>query len=688
MDVMSPFKSRALACAISLLSFCTAGTAVAGPIPIDALAQFESVTNVVLSPDGKHVVGLVAAPGQKWPVISIWKADALEQTATWIPSQNMRPTRVGFLGNERVWFIAEQEINRGSVKTFTRKLYTTDLKGKEFDEPLKRGGSTNDAVRNAESTGITVNVFNDMLNDKESILLERSDIGQGGIQQVYRYDADRDQATLIGEGTEKAFFIPGGVNLATGELLIQEKIGLAEGEAAALGTYWVMRYIRRNAKSPWELHPALSYPLKQRRTIEIEGFDTDPNKLLVVTNVGSNFTRVMNYDIAAKKFDAEPLFQNEKYDIAGVMFGRDPATDSVIGVEGVQVAGPAVEPVFVDDFWRPTFASLKRQFPGQQLALYSRQAKAGRAILSVESDGNPPTFYLVNTAPKLSLAKIGSERPWIDPKTLGQTRWVTYKARDGLEVPAILTLPPGWTPDKGRIPAVINPHGGPWARDYLGWDSSGWTQFLATRGYAVLRPQYRGSDGLGLQLWLAGDENWGLKMQDDKDDGAQWLVDQGIADPRKIAIFGYSYGGFAAIAASVRPNGPYVCALAGAGVSSLALIQNEWGDSRLQRELQGTTVKGLDPLKNADKADIPLLMYHGDRDRQADTEHSRLFYSAMKKAGKDVQYVEIKDMWHTLPWRPEWHRQTLNLIDDYLAGPKCFGGPGKQLSASAAAPKP
>jgi dipeptidyl aminopeptidase/acylaminoacyl peptidase len=120
-------------------------------------------------------------------------------------------------------------------------------------------------------------------------------------------------------------------------------------------------------------------------------------------------------------------------------------------------------------------------------------------------------------------------------------------------------------------------------------------------------------------------------------------------------------------------------------LASLALLASNWGDSRIGKEVQAWTVTGMDPLKNVDKADIPILLYHGDRDRQADTEHSRMFYKAMKAAGKDVQYVEIKDMHHTLPWRPEWHRQSLALINDWLAGPKCFGGPGKKPVAAATA---
>lgn len=653
-----------------------AARASGAPIPIEALARFESVTSVNLSPDGKHVVGLFAAPGQRWPVISIWKADALEQPPVWIPSENMRPVLVDFIGNDRIWFVTEQEINRRGTKTFTRKLYFTDLKGSRFDEPLKRGGATNDAVRNAEATGITVTIFNDELRDPNVVLLERSDIDQGGVQQIYRFNVVTGASELVGEGGEKSFFMSAGVNLDTGELLLQQRIENIDGD------FWLRRYLRRDAKSPWEYHPELSYAIKNRRTIEPVGFDADPNKLLVVTNRNSNFTEVLGYDIAAKRFDPEPLYRNDRFDLVGVVLGRDPVTRANLGPIGVRVAGPALETVFADDYWSGIQRTLKRQFPGQVVEFVARQRQNQRALIRVESDAQPPVWYLVKLGERLELAQIGGERPWIDPKTLGPTRWVTYRARDGLEIPAILTTPPGWTPEKGPIPAVIHPHGGPWARDYMGWDGSGWTQFLATRGYAVLRPQYRGSEGLGLKLWLEGDQNWGLKMQDDKDDGARWLVEQGIADPRRIAIFGYSYGGFAAIAASVRPDGPYVCALAGAGVSSLALLSNYWGQNRIGKEVQAWTVTGMDPLKNVDKADIPILLYHGDRDRQADTEHSRLFYAAMKRAGKDVEYVEIKDMWHTLPWRPEWHRQTLRLIEDYLAGPKCFGGPGRSASTA------
>src|SRR5690606_21278656 len=148
---------------------------------------------------------------------------------------------------------------------------------------------------------------------------------------------------------------------------------------------------------------------------------------------------------------------------------------------------------------------------------------------------------------------------------------------------AILDLPAGWKPADGPLPAIIHPHGGPWARDHGGWAVSRWVPFLTARGYALLRPRYRGSAGLGRKLGLAGAAALGQKMQDDKDDGAAWLVKEGSADPDRIAIFGYSYGGFAAAAAAVRPDSPYQCAISGAPVTDLARIGRAWSDNFVQR---------------------------------------------------------------------------------------------------------
>jgi dipeptidyl aminopeptidase/acylaminoacyl peptidase len=244
---------------------------------------------------------------------------------------------------------------------------------------------------------------------------------------------------------------------------------------------------------------------------------------------------------------------------------------------------------------------------------------------------------------------------------------VTYKARDGLEIPAILDLPAGWKKGDAPAPAIVMPHGGPWARDYMGWDAAGWVPMLTSRGYAVLRPQYRGSEGLGRALWLAGDKQWGLKMSDDLDDGAAWLISQGITKKGDIAIFGYSYGGFAAVAADVRSPSPFQCAIAGAPVADLGRLGTSWSDNRIQRIIQGWTVKGMDPMQNVDKAHLPIMLFDGDRDvRTPPAIHAHPFYEAVKDK-VPAQFHWIADMPHSLPWYPRQQRETLTLITNFLA---------------------
>ncbi|MFI4973507.1 MAG: alpha/beta hydrolase family protein [Caulobacterales bacterium] len=266
-------------------------------------------------------------------------------------------------------------------------------------------------------------------------------------------------------------------------------------------------------------------------------------------------------------------------------------------------------------------------------------------ILVVKSGPKqPPEFYLLTDGAKLAL--LGKSRPWIDPAALGDTRLVEYAARDGLMIPAFLTTPPKDVFGPGPYPTLIEPHGGPWARDDMDWDVSGWIQYFAARGFALLQPQFRGSEGWGQKLWRAGDGEWGQKMQGDNDDGVKWPIDQHIADPARVAMFGYSYGGYAALAASIRPNGLYQCTIFGAGAGDLAEIEQATFDNRFQREFQHPTIAGLDALAHAKEAKIPVMLYHGDRDQTVDVEQSRKFAAALKAAGKPYRYVEIKDMGH------------------------------------------
>lgn len=642
------------------------------PLQIEQIAEHPAISGMVLSPDGKHLAGLVRSPQHKWPVISIWDAENLSKPAIWIPSTNMRPRQVVFLGNKHIIFFADQPFDFSDAatnnllrRTFTVQAWVADLDGKNITQPFASRGTLDDFAKTLQRRGSNYEILLDgSIAHPEKFVIRIQDLSTFAAA-LYELDTNTlDVQRIAQEATDEATIL---TDVRDGRPMVRERLRTS-GDG-----FLIVREVRNRASGSWEEHPALNYLVKQRHTMTPLGFfDADPNKLYVSTNRDSNFAQVKVYDIVARTFEAEPAFASPEFDIVDVDGQYDLETKELLGPQNYTIEGPARKTIYVDSFWQPIQRTLDNQFRGNNVTITNRNGKLGRAIVTVSGPRQPPVYFLLMNGKELK--QLGKSRPTMNEKTFGDTKYVTYKARDGMTIPGLLTLPAGYDKAKhGPIPTVIHPHGGPWSRDYITWDSSGWTQFLTTRGYAVLQPQYRGSDGWGMALWKAGDKEWGQKMQDDKDDGAAWLVQEGIADPKKIAIFGYSYGGFAAIAASVRPNSPYQCAIAGAGVANLQRLGNLWGANRVQRESQGWTVKGMDPQDNVKSGNIPILLYHGDRDTQAETRHSRDFYSAMKSAGRDVEYHEIKDMWHQLPWWPEWHRESLGYIENYLKGPKCFG---------------
>jgi acetyl esterase/lipase len=667
-------KRLATALAAALVAACAAPAAMAQPLqttplPVESLARHPALSQVVISPDGRHIAGLIAIEGQRWPAIAIWTVDNLSAPPVAIPSTQMRPRSVSFLGNDRIVFFADQPFTydpgSGTRKDFTVEAVVTDLRGSRFEQPLG-GGLGVSAQDVGRVAGVNFRIIQaGSLQDPDAYIVARIRTDTFDTEIVSLDARSLRTRRFARVGDDQNYLL---ADIRDGQLMVRERLRI-EG-----GAYQVVREVRNRQSGAWEEHPDLGYPIRERLTLTPLGFyDPDPNKLFVATNRGTDLASIRVYNIATRQWDAEPAFASPEYDLMGMSARLDWANKQVLGPASYTVGGPAASEVFIDDYWAPIQRTLQSQFAGQNVSIDYARLRTGYAIVTVDGPQRPPAYYLLINGRELNL--LGRSRPWIDPGTLGQTTFIRYKARDGLTIPAFLTLPPGYVAARhGRIPLVVLPHGGPWARDYLGWDGSGWPQFLATRGYAIVQPQYRGSDGWGMAHWRAGDQQWGLKMSDDNDDAAAHLVAEGVADPNRMAIFGYSYGGFAAIAASVRPNSPYRCALSGAGVSDLQRLGNLWGANRIGRELQGWTVTGMDPIENVRNANIPILLYHGDRDRQADTIHSRDFHRAMRGAGKSVEYHEIADMWHQLPWWPEWHRQSLGYIESWLAGPNCFGG--------------
>lgn len=236
---------------------------------------------------------------------------------------------------------------------------------------------------------------------------------------------------------------------------------------------------------------------------------------------------------------------------------------------------------------------------------------------------------------------------------LAPTEPITYMSRDGLTIHGYLTLPPG----RGRenLPVVVHPHGGPWVRDIWMFQPS--VQFLANRGYGVLQMNFRGSTGYGKSFMNASFKEWGLKMQDDISDGVAWLVDQGIADPKRIAIFGASYGGYATLAGLAFTPELYACGIDYVGISNLLTFMDTfppyWENHRQimyemvgNPETEADSLRARSPVFHADRIVAPLLVIQGVNDPRVNVNEAEQIVQAMKDRGVDVEYIANEDEGH------------------------------------------
>jgi dipeptidyl aminopeptidase/acylaminoacyl peptidase len=270
-------------------------------------------------------------------------------------------------------------------------------------------------------------------------------------------------------------------------------------------------------------------------------------------------------------------------------------------------------------------------------------------IIRSYSDVQGPTYYLLRAGDK-KLYKIDTAYPGLDPKTLGHMQSIAYKAQDGTEIPGYLTVPPGMRAEK--LPLIVMPHGGPIARD--SWDFDFLRAFLVSRGYAVLQMNFRGSSGYGGDWFYAAHQDWGGLTYSDITDGTKWAVEQGIADPKRVCVVGWSFGGYAALLSAVRNSDLYRCSASIAGVSDLKDLLNEsryFSNRAIVREQLGTNKDKLredSPVRHVEKISIPIFLLHGDRDLQVDVDHSREMASALKSAGKPHQAIFLKNASHQL----------------------------------------
>jgi dipeptidyl aminopeptidase/acylaminoacyl peptidase len=365
----------------------------------------------------------------------------------------------------------------------------------------------------------------------------------------------------------------------------------------------------------------------------------------------------------------EALHRVENSDIDGALI--DPWTREVVGVTWTAVESE--QRFFEADLEQARLAVAENLAVAFRIESWSQDRM--RFIVYAESGMDGGSYHVFDRADS-SLRMLTPRYPELARAPAGQRQSITYRARDGVRIPAYLTLPRDV--EARNLPLVVLVHGGPHSRDTMDFDW--WAAFLVSRGYAVLQPNFRGSSGYGQAWEEAGRRQWGGLMQTDVEDGAAALVRAGIADERRMCIVGASYGGYAALAGAALTPDRYSCAVSVAGISDLIMMLTEterqtgddsfssdwWRASIGDRQEDRDRVRSVSPVFMADRVRIPVLLIHGTDDTVVPIEQSRRMLRALETAGKDVRFVELRGDDHWLSDAPT-RIQMLRELEAFLA---------------------
>lgn len=582
------------------------------PIPVESFAQLPSLAQPKLSPDGKNVAAKMSIQGKQYLVVLplFGGADAKPKILGAKESIDINWWR--WVGNE--WLavgVGAQQMLYGEEYYITRTL------GVKSDMSVRNQIDWNGSGLRADD------VIWAARDGTPRILLSRQ-TGIMSMEDIYPSVIEANLST-------------GKIKRVTGSMS-----NVFDWSADAAGQLRLgFRYNDENGRSELlyrQTNAERFRSIAVSRTTEDNFvmpsiFRADGTAIGIDDNSGHDVAYEMSLpDLKLGK----PVYQLAGYDIDGVI-PNAAGTD----IDGINVTDRYSRSVWLNPQIKDIQDAVDKAIAPRRAQIVSWNADRTRFLIEAGMPSQAGAlFYFDVAAGRMQHYAWNNEA--LKGRSLSPVKTITYKARDGTPIEAVLTTPRGRKTEK--LPVIVMPHGGPFARDSEGWDW--WAQYLAESGYVVIQPNYRGSSGYGKAFAKLGEGEWGLKMQDDLNDALDWTVKEGLADPKRACMIGGSYGGYAAMRAAQRDGALYRCAVSFAGVSDLQAMQRY--DSRFLYsktrskwlKKQAPDYKAVSPRNGAATFSIPILLVHGKEDKRVPVKQSRMLVDALKAAGKPHEYIE------------------------------------------------
>ena len=629
---------------LAVLTFMSLGGMAKAAPAVEDYGRLPAITDVSLSPSGDRLALVAnAADGRRLFVKSVATGDFLLS----LPLNGIRFAGVQWAGDDHLILYTGITLDGGKgfggdYLNQAKRASVVNLSTHKGFDLFGKGGDVINAVFGGVETAEVGGVW----------YAYAKGLPAGGCANcigdpiLYRVNLDTGERAVFARGNDltRGWFVS-----PAGQIV-------ARLEASGVGDWRVLA---------GQDGPAITSGHSKYSGAAVLGFGRTPATILVEEPVSDTaFTdQIEEWPLAP---GGKPVVQNLPNDALWLVHDR--LTGVLIGQ---RLEGDTPVYSFIDPAVAARFDGAKNAFPGVNVRLVSEAENFSRMVVFTDGGDDSGTFWLVDI-PTGKASILGEEYPTVTSTEVGPTRMIEYKAADGVILHALLTLPPG-REAKG-LPLIVMPHGGPIARDRLGFDW--WAQAFASRGYAVLQPNFRGSDGYGEDFIAAGFGQWGRKMQTDLSDGAAYLGAQGIADSKRACIVGGSYGGYAAMAGVTLQHGVYRCAIAYAPVTDLAQLTN-YEDIRYGESVEladwdkfiGSGGKSaISPAAHAGEADAPVLIFQGKNDEIVPEAQSTEMDSRLRGAGKTSTLVLFENETHHMveeTTRVAVVRQSVDFVEKY-----------------------